>query len=596
MLQSTSVYRRTKQVIVEHLRNGFTVNRSFFYQEEEINNGDFIRECTKGYLFGLGGDLGELEGPDVGVRSEETSKNVFGLSKEHLFGSPRGRGCGRIPSIFGRHARYSPTKAASGRLYGRRIHSADETDRVLESAIGACRKREVVRSVVPFSNLEQLHKILERLSISSRNRGGPGFKLFGVHWENQECSCGHLHIYHDCNPNHGACRCTFLQGIPQPVLHAKGCVSTADFDKWDLTRVLLYPCTGRRQPTHLFIDDRRAAIPTQAALLQNSRLRGYTGTRPMEESLRGHNDAFSCDESSASTSGAAVRDCGIRGPRSRWIGLGKESVSYESRMYIFILHNYVVPIGSIVRTRRWLESTFRFVRTSEKTFQTVIDTVNAEWIRLTLPLIHSKWLYMPYRFWEDPEWCEINGMRYSLDESVSLAERVLIYQFGSEDGVKDFLQCMYDVLSRRHNKKNALEIESPPSAGKNYMIDPLLLFMGSVGQVANMSRSNQFGFDNCFNKRVCLMNEPRFENASREQLLMFLAGDVFSAQGKYKSVSDIVRTPVIILTNSSPFPNTPQWNDRIYRFKWRRCEWLKEHKSKLNPLYFINLCNKYNVQ
>jgi hypothetical protein len=197
---------------------------------------------------------------------------------------------------------------------------------------------------------------------------------------------------------------------------------------------------------------------------------------------------------------------------------------------------------------------------------------------------------MSYRFWEDPEWCNINGLRYSLDESVQVAEQLLIFQTGSHDGVKDFIQTLYDVLSRRHNKKNALEIESAPSAGKNFFMDPLLLWMGSVGQVANMSRSNQFGFDNCFNKRVCLMNEPRFENASREQLLMFLAGDVFSAQGKYKSISDIVRTPVIILTNSSPFPNAPQWNDRLYRFRWRRCEWLKEHKQKLNPMFFIALC------
>jgi hypothetical protein len=260
------------------------------------------------------------------------------------------------------------------------------------------------------------------------------------------------------------------------------------------------------------------------------------------------------------------------------------------------MNNYVVPLDSIVRTRRWLESPFKFVRTSEKTFQTVIDTLNSEWIGLDLPAINSRWNNTAYRFWEDPEWCSINGLRYSLNESAQIAEQLLIFQTGSSDGVKDFIQTLYDVLSRRHNKKNALEIESPPSAGKNFFMDPLLLWMGSVGQVANMSRSNQFGFDNCFNKRVCLMNEPRFENASREQLLMFLAGDVFSAQGKYKSVSDIVRTPVIILTNSSPFPNAPQWNDRMYRYKWRRCDWLKEHRMKLNPMFFIALCKKYNVQ
>jgi hypothetical protein len=76
------------------------------------------------------------------------------------------------------------------------------------------------------------------------------------------------------------------------------------------------------------------------------------------------------------------------------------------------------------------------------------------------------------------------------------------------------------MLDRKNPKLNCFEIQSPPSAGKNYFIDPILLVMGTFGQITNANINNMLAYDNCFNKRVALMNEPRFENAFRERLLM----------------------------------------------------------------------------
>jgi len=190
---------------------------------------------------------------------------------------------------------------------------------------------------------------------------------------------------------------------------------------------------------------------------------------------------------------------------------------------------------------------------------------------------------------------KVNGLRYDVTESVQIAEQLLLFQFGSEDAIRGFLEDVVSLLDRKNPKKNCLEIESPPSAGKNFFFDPIFLLMGSMGQIANANRNNMFAFDNCFNKRVLLFNEPRFENSFREQLLMLFAGDTFSAQGKYKNIAEIVKTPVVVLTNSSPFPNQNCWNDRMFRYRWKRCDFLKECKHKLNPMYFIALCNKYNV-
>jgi hypothetical protein len=63
---------------------------------------------------------------------------------------------------------------------------------------------------------------------------------------------------------------------------------------------------------------------------------------------------------------------------------------------------------------------------------------------------------------------------------------------------------------------------------------------------------------------VLYFNEPNFEPSFRDKLLMLLAGDTLSDQAKYKSVRQIVRTPVIITTNVSQFPREMKWNGAVH--------------------------------
>jgi len=52
-------------------------------------------------------------------------------------------------------------------------------------------------------------------------------------------------------------------------------------------------------------------------------------------------------------------------------------------------------------------------------------------------------------------------------ESVQIAEQLLLFQFGSEDVIRGFLEDVISLMDRKNPKKNCLEIESPPSAGKH---------------------------------------------------------------------------------------------------------------------------------
>lgn len=144
----------------------------------------------------------------------------------------------------------------------------------------------------------------------------------------------------------------------------------------------------------------------------------------------------------------------------------------------------------------------------------------------------------------------------------------------------DFLETLAKVL-HRVTKKNCLEVISPLSADKNWWFDPLFIFMGSTDQIQNANKSTNFPLDNCFNKRVLFSNEPNFEGSFADKLLMLFAGDPISDQGKYKNVAQIVCTPVIVTGNNPRFGRDKKWMDRMFRYRWKSCDWLKNINSRL---------------
>jgi hypothetical protein len=56
---------------------------------------------------------------------------------------------------------------------------------------------------------------------------------------------------------------------------------------------------------------------------------------------------------------------------------------------------------------------------------------------------------------------------------------------------------------------------------------------------------------------------------------MLFAGNPISDKAKYRSVSQIVRTPVIITCNNGIFCKGPKWKERVFRYQWRKCDMLK---------------------
>lgn len=150
--------------------------------------------------------------------------------------------------------------------------------------------------------------------------------------------------------------------------------------------------------------------------------------------------------------------------------------------------------------------------------------------------------------------------------------------------VKQFIECLLNVLDRNIKKRNCLEIVSPPSAGKNYFFHCVTSFYLNVGFIGNYNKTERFPFHDCVNRRVNVWNEPNCETSCYDTINMLFGGDAFSVKIKHQGDQILPRTPVIVLSNNKVFPRDLAFTDRMFRFTWKRCEFLKEYLKFLHPL------------
>lgn len=265
-------------------------------------------------------------------------------------------------------------------------------------------------------------------------------------------------------------------------------------------------------------------------------------------------------------------------------------------MLKFFNDNTFIPIDSIVYSDVWINSIYKFIRKSDPEFKTVMDVFNSQLCYKSIREIYEWWKLKTFLFWEQKDFRFSGREILPLDQSIEITNNFLLFQCGgTEDGVKQFLIDLLNIMDKRLNKKNTLEVVSPPSAGKNWFFDSIFIFCGCSGQVLNANKNTNFPLDQCFGKRVLIFNEPNFETSFENKLLMLFAGDPMNDQAKYQSVCEIRRTPVIVTSNVSKFPNIKVWNDRMIRYRWCTAPMLQQIKQYCHPFTFPALLEKYCI-
>lgn len=183
---------------------------------------------------------------------------------------------------------------------------------------------------------------------------------------------------------------------------------------------------------------------------------------------------------------------------------------------------------------------------------------------------------------------------YDLEKSFEVVNMLLIFQFGSRDKIREFLQNMLDVLDKRTTKQNCVMIIGPRESGKSYLMDCILAFYLSIGYMNNPSRTNSFPFNMCVDKRALLWNEPNFEPGFEETLKKVTGGDSESVNVKYRNHEHLGRTPIFITTNTVIL-QSDIFNQRIRRVYFTSCNPLKGYDKYPTPLVWGKLIEFYSL-
>lgn len=324
------------------------------------------------------------------------------------------------------------------------------------------------------------------------------------------------------------------------------------------------------------------------------------------------------DEGCETSSKGAVMDedhevCAIRGDAvdggtvpasSSYVGGRKrkypKSSQYEKKQtvtqIIEFFENYpVCPLLSTCKTAQWLEDPhLRTIGRADSDFQLAIDIFQRQICNKTINELIEFYLN------SQPLFACTSGhiyeYYYSLEESRSKLYDLIAYQCNyDEDFIKEFLLIVYNILDRKVEKRNCIQIKGPSNAGKTIFSKICSSLCLVKGQLANFNKYCQFPLQDCVDKRILIWDEPNCEPSAFDTCKMLFAGDPCMANIKYQSHVQIDKTPIIITTNADIFPNTDIFNNRMYKFSWHTASLLQNYTKHIYPLALYELWKLYGI-
>lgn len=177
---------------------------------------------------------------------------------------------------------------------------------------------------------------------------------------------------------------------------------------------------------------------------------------------------------------------------------------------------------------------------------------------------------------------------FTVEETRKWVDDLLNFQFnGCVEFINQFLIALYNVVTGVNDKKNVLEIVSPPSAYKSTFVTMIADAMINTGYCNKNNRYERFGFQDISNVRLAIIDDPNFDEAARDTLLCLFSGDKVNIARKNMSDDVLLKTPFIVLSNKNMFPGK-KWDDRMERFVWKRWD-VKKGQKKFNPYYTYEL-------
>lgn len=482
------------------------------------------------------------------------------------------------------------------------------------------RRRELARTI--FNAVQQDNRIGKYFSAVFKSRGAKedsvvrelirqhasnaSFKWFVKHDD-------HYHIVHDCTYSGGSCRC-FNKFPFERRLRRLISLQTLTAEDYELL-IKYHFEEGRRVEvlevrgtdySRLFRGLESLQV-TRDSSGEASNSGDVEVCTPEDKVLWIINDRYedtSNDGFSDIQDDKSSRSSGKRGRKRRAANEEKTQEKLEK----LILAISKVPLHDFVTTEEFVNSNWRFLNTMSSMFKNAINTVKLKFYNMRLRDYRRHYeslTTLPY--WDTTTREEFNSKYLSLQASKKYLLKLLIWQYAPncmdtdfnitndawKGPVMSYCQQLILLLDKQRNKKNTDVYVSPPNAGKTLFMDLIRDYFINCGQMLNWNRNSSFPMQTCGFTRVIFWNEPDYETSVERNLLKLLGGDSMNASIKNQMDVNISKTPVLVTSNTYPFPNSKEFEYRIVKHVWKSAPFLKVVSGKkFHPLSFQYLINE----
>lgn len=429
------------------------------------------------------------------------------------------------------------------------------------------------------------------LAILDRNIEGRRAGVFGY-----SCEPDHIHIIHDCNYGNRRCRCAFREQLsrewrfknPRRFVRYTGKLSEQQWYK-----IFEYYFLAKRGARKL----RAQGLPVQVSC-DNECIQSREAVSQRLQELGSEYDLQNREVPSKrrvvrrlfDEEGDERAEEGFHGKKSKKIGgytLCKEKTFQLIDTY------FPTPLVQVKFLPQFKDNDLLTNPNNQKYVDAAIqiysNNLNDKSLRDFYNLLTSDDCQPIFR----------TGTFYaSINESLEIINKLILYQFDDNyDAVCKFLETLVCIIDKKKPKLNTIVIHSAPSAGKNFFFDMITAVIPNFGQMGRLNRTNNFGMEDAYNKRIVMWNEPNYEASETENLKMLLGGTECPTKRKHLAQAATQRTPIIVLTNTIVnFMIEPAFKDRIVVYKWKAAPFLKEFLYQPYPLCFFELLNKYNIE
>ena len=419
----------------------------------------------------------------------------------------------------------------------------------------------------------------------------------------EETTIGHVHIYHSCPYRHHECRCRFLRGIRLKRRTGRRTVfvrhlTTEHFCQW-----LFYFLRSPRR--FLFL-----ALGKISLIPEIDKIRDLQRSEEMEENSSDEEMAaslFPFDYARRQPYGTQSKDkqtferiaagtpesqrsipgCNFKPSRPL-----QQRIENHANLVQAIKEFLCVPAYSTCELSQWMSNPLlSYFDKADPDYKRAVSTVTRTYQRLS---IHDIWNLVQSA--GQRTWYARRHDHY-MDEEMSFnaIQMLLLHQYRTRDGVRAFLQRLYNIGERIEPKRNSMFVSGPANCGKTWFFDMVCAYYLNVGHVANFVRGEHFPLNDCVGRRVLMWNEPSIMPSAYDTVKMVAGGDPCPANVKYQGHSIIDRTPLFLTGNRFNFPNQEVWTTRMYHERWQPCPKLRKYVNYPNPMTYYHIMQEYSV-